>query len=76
MVHGSIFKRIRLILLVNTLRAILVTVAHKSFSGLKTRLTTILILISISIALPDLPLAILNALGDEIEKPYVKVNLI
>ena len=40
-VRGSILKRIRLTLLVNTLSAILVTLLHGNFFALKITLTTI-----------------------------------
>lgn len=51
-VRGSILKRIRLTLLVNTLSAILVTVVHGNFFALKITLTTI------PFTLIGLPLAI------------------
>ena len=51
-VRGSILKRIRLTLLVNTLSAILVTVVHGNFFALKITLTTI------PFTLMALPLAI------------------
>ncbi|MEC5213673.1 putative membrane protein [Polaromonas sp. CG_9.5] len=51
-VRGSILKRIRLTLLVNTLSAILVTVLHGNFFALKITLTTI------PFTLMALPLAI------------------
>ena len=51
-VRGSILKRIRLTLLVNTLSAILVTVVHGNFFALKITLTTI------PFTLMGLPLAI------------------
>lgn len=51
-VRGSILKRIRLTLLINTLSAILVTVVHGNFFALKITLTTI------PFTLMALPLAI------------------
>ena len=51
-VRGSILKRIRLTLLVNTLSAVLVTVVHGNFFALKITLTTI------PFTLMGLPLAI------------------
>ena len=51
-VRGSILKRIRLTLLVNTLSAVLVTVVHGNFFALKITLTTI------PFTLIGLPLAI------------------
>ncbi|CAN5342871.1 bestrophin family protein [soil metagenome] len=51
-VRGSILKRIRLTLLVNTLSAILVTIVHGNFFALKITLTTI------PFTLIGLPLAI------------------